>query len=530
MSGEDDWLVQAAAQEAGMLHPAPDSFEDSDRFEGDSECSWVSSESITLAKNWRGWSQCSPDDNLQSGISTCIYPYQSSYSHSGHYSSTSNIVASRNGAGDKSARLCARQMSFVELERNYRDICQRKEHTSEIPVAHSLPDKLFLSIVYWCFPATVDDIRLYSCLANGNADEFNHGDRLYQTGAVRDVVQIGYLLSAVVFASHQECLQTQRHTRVVHNVSLNVDRCRVVSCDCSCTSKSAWCQHVVALCLYRIHQPNDVQFRVTIWDSVNELSTSKLKKFAQYLVNELPKEYLPVAQRLLDQLKCPESEINQSPGAPDPTDGGHEKNAIWALDVEGLHMSIRRLLIKYCVPAPTVHCDVQYLGTAQHPIAAEWLTIMKSLRAREPEGIWNLMAIVREMFARRDENAVSLLSILTVECLANCQVLIWWYATKLVQNGGWSQQTAGKSSVSSQISAQLNCAQLCDEIVILWRCAVLNPMLSPQNEDRFEVYLAFETNLWLKQTLYISSSSMSLISLSSLLLSMTIILVNVVPG
>ncbi|KIH67173.1 hypothetical protein ANCDUO_02499 [Ancylostoma duodenale] len=128
---------------------------------------------------------------------------------------------------------------------------------------------------------------------------------------------------------------------------------------------------------------------VTIWDSVNELSVDKLKKFAQYLVNELPKEYLPIAQRLLDQLKCPESEINQSLGAPDPTDGGHE----------------------------------QYLGTAQHPIAAEWLTVMKSLRAREPEGIWNLMAIVREMFARRDENAVSLLSILTVECLANCQRL-----------------------------------------------------------------------------------------------------------
>lgn len=38
-------------------------------------------------------------------------------------------------------------------------------------------------------------------------------------------------------------------------------RCRVVSCDCSCPSKSAWCQHVVALCLYRIHRPDQVQFR-----------------------------------------------------------------------------------------------------------------------------------------------------------------------------------------------------------------------------------------------------------------------------
>ncbi|XGW26677.1 hypothetical protein V3C99_007353 [Haemonchus contortus] len=500
MSGEDDWLVQAAAREAGMLPPAPDSFEDSDRFEGDSECSWVSSESITLAKNWRGWSQASPGDTIQSGISTCIYPYQCSYSHSGRYSSSSNNVTQRSlptekgsksvsSLSDLAARVCARQLSFVELERNYRDICQSRKQVSEFPVSHSLPDKLFLSVVFWCFPATADDIRLYSCLANGNADEFNHGDNLYQIGAVHDVVQIGYLLSATVSASHQDCVQIQRPSRVTHNVSLSVDRCRVVSCDCSCPSKSAWCQHVVALCLFRIHQPNQVQFRVTIWDSVNELSVDKLKKFAQYLVNELPKEYLPIAQRLLDQLKCPESEINQSHGAPDPTDGGHEQTAIWALDVDGLHTSIRRLLIKYCVPAPTVHCDVQYLGTAQHPIAAEWLTVMKSLRAREPEGIWNLMAIVREMFARRDENAVSLLSILTVECLANCQILLWWYATKLVQSGSWSQQTTGKNSASSQISAQLNSAQLCDEIVVLWRCAVLNPMLSPQNRRQLAALL-----------------------------------------
>ncbi|PIO56030.1 hypothetical protein TELCIR_22576 [Teladorsagia circumcincta] len=101
MSGEDDWLVQAAAREAGMLPPAPDSFEDSDRFEGDSECSWVSSESITLAKNWRGWSQSSPGDTIPSGISTCIYPYQCSYSHSGRYSSASNTVTQRSVSTEK---------------------------------------------------------------------------------------------------------------------------------------------------------------------------------------------------------------------------------------------------------------------------------------------------------------------------------------------------------------------------------------------------------------------------------------------
>lgn len=33
--------------------------------------------------------------------------------------------------------------------------------------------------------------RLYSCLSNGSADEFNKGDHLYKARAVRDALQIG---------------------------------------------------------------------------------------------------------------------------------------------------------------------------------------------------------------------------------------------------------------------------------------------------------------------------------------------------
>ncbi|PIO75771.1 hypothetical protein TELCIR_02176 [Teladorsagia circumcincta] len=106
----------------------------------------------------------------------------------------------------------------------------------------------------------------------------------------------------------------------------------------------------------------------------------------------VPLRYLRIAQRLLDQLKCLKSEINQSHGAPDPTDGGHEQAAVWALDVDSLHTSIRRLLIKYCVPAPAVHWSLY--GTA--PDCGGMVN--GDERAREPEGIWNLMAIAREMF------------------------------------------------------------------------------------------------------------------------------------
>ena len=45
-------------------------------------------------------------------------------------------------------------------------------------------------------------------------------------------------------------------------------------------------------------------------------------------------------------------------------------------------------------------------------------------RGREPEGIWNLLSIVREMLKRKDSNAEPLLLIVTEQCLAFEQVII----------------------------------------------------------------------------------------------------------
>ena len=35
--------------------------------------------------------------------------------------------------------------------------------------------------------------RLYSCLANGSADEFQKGEHLYKTKSVKEVLQIGMM-------------------------------------------------------------------------------------------------------------------------------------------------------------------------------------------------------------------------------------------------------------------------------------------------------------------------------------------------
>ena len=71
-----------------------------------------------------------------------------------------------------------------------------------------------------------------------------------------------------------------------------------------------------------------------------------------------------------------------------------------------------------------IHSDVNsmYLSSTEPPAAAEWACLLRPLRGREPEGIWNLLSIVREMFKRRDSNAAPLLEILTEQCLTYEQV------------------------------------------------------------------------------------------------------------
>ena len=74
----------------------------------------------------------------------------------------------------------------------------------EIYGPEPVPEHLQLRIAFWSFPEQEEDIRLYSCLANGSSDEFNKGDHIFKTRAVRDPLQIGFHLSATILTPKAE--------------------------------------------------------------------------------------------------------------------------------------------------------------------------------------------------------------------------------------------------------------------------------------------------------------------------------------
>lgn len=146
--------------------------------------------------------------------------------------------------------------------------------------------------------------------------------------------------------------------------------------------------------------------------------SDRLIKFAQHLLNKLPRRYLPVAQQLLEELLTTDSEYNKLDGAPDPTAGGRlGEAAVWSLKEQALRDNIRKILFKFCLPSPTVYSDVNYLSSTQPPAAMEWQALLRPLRGREPEGLWNLLCIVREMYRRKDENCTKLLHLITNESI-----------------------------------------------------------------------------------------------------------------
>ncbi|XP_012251100.2 zinc finger SWIM domain-containing protein 8 homolog isoform X2 [Athalia rosae] len=272
--------------------------------------------------------------------------------------------------------------------------------------------------------------------------------------------------------------------RAQYNVAVTFDRRRITSCNCTCSSTAYWCSHVVAVCLHRIHLPTQVCLRAPVSESLSRLHREQLQKFAQYLISELPQQILPTAQRLLDELLSAQpSAINSYCGAPDPTAGAsaHDQTS-WYLDEKTLHDNIKKILIKFCVPAPIVFSDVNYLSTTAPPAAAEWSSLLRPLRGREPEGMWNLLSIVREMFKRTDRNAIPLLEIITEECMACEQILVWWFNTKVALSNG-TGHGGGKHGNMNSTASQHACSSLCDEIVVLWRLAALNPGLSPSERD-----------------------------------------------
>ncbi|XP_014778427.1 zinc finger SWIM domain-containing protein 5 [Octopus bimaculoides] len=306
-----------------------------------------------------------------------------------------------------------------------------------------IPEPVQNRIVYWSFPRNEMDICMYSSLANACKDNgdtqklpFHHGVRLLEANAVANVLQIGFHLSGTVTEPANPLYSEPEKT---YKVSISFDRCKITSVKCGCGNKDIfWCQHVVALSLYRIRKADVVQLRVPISETLLQMSREQLQKFSQYLIAEHHTEVLPTAQKIADEILQAKSEINQLPGAPDPTAGASiEDEHSWHLDEEQVQEQVK-----------------SYLSQGGYCTSANQLNSMFSK--------------VREMLRARDSNGARMLTLITEQFLADPRLLLW-------KNQGTTMTD--------------KCRQLWDELGVLWVCIVLNPNCYSSEKEQWQLLL-----------------------------------------
>ena len=346
-----------------------------------------------------------------------------------------------------------------------------------------IPENLQQRIAYWAFPQDEDAVKLYSCLANGCQQQYEMGKNILnqlmsKPENIQNVLQIGFHLCAII----ESC-----------KVSVMFDRNKVTSCNCQCktknppgsqnaqnngqfnhsptilqdpmsamnldtspnanlkstSSQSQWCRHVVALCLYRIRYPHLVELRPPVSESLAKLAKTDLQKFAQYLIDQMPLNILPVAQQILDKINSPQpNDLNQFDGAPDPTAGStlYDKTPEWYLDQDSLKEKIKQDIRKlasgnhgvYGTVAPGDMLGDMMLSSGyssgDHDALVKYNNLEKPLSMYIPDSIWKLTDIVRSLFLRQDGNGINLLQIVTELVLSNQVIVVWWFKTCLSAN------------------------------------------------------------------------------------------------
>uniref|UniRef100_A0A2A4JM88 SWIM-type domain-containing protein n=1 Tax=Heliothis virescens TaxID=7102 RepID=A0A2A4JM88_HELVI len=233
----------------------------------------------------------------------------------------------------------------------------------------------------------------------------------------------GFHLSGVVRApaAVPPCSDPER----LYRVTVSFDRCKITGVTCSCEARDIfWCQHVVALALYRIRNADSVRLRVPISETLLQMDRQQLQKFVQYLISEHHTEVLPTAQRLADEVLQARSAINRICGAPDPTAGPPpDAHHAWHLDEQQVCEQVRAYLLQ---------------GT--------YYNANKQLNS--------LFSKVREMLRAQDSNGPRMLMLMTEQFLSDPRLLLWRN-----QNTPMTEK----------------CRQLWEQLGALWVSIVLDP-------------------------------------------------------
>ena len=211
----------------------------------------------------------------------------------------------------QAASVVAKHVSCEEIERY-------NEH---------LDEALLEKIAFLACPQDIDDIKAIANVTLRDDKTWQWGQDYFNDKKVRDMRQVGFMVSALVGQ---------------YNVSFTFEKQQLTSTSCEGCTNKLWCIHIIAAILHRIKNADAVPVHAPVTETLSTLDRDQLQKLLQYAIDEDPAGVLGKVFRRINDIRDAKSEINDTPGLPDPTFGiGPEATPTWDLTIEELSKNFK---------------------------------------------------------------------------------------------------------------------------------------------------------------------------------------------
>ena len=120
------------------------------------------------------------------------------------------------------------------------------------------------------------------------------------------------------------------------------------------------------------------------------------------------------------------------------------------------------------------------------------VSLLRPLISHEPEAMWNLFEIIKDLLKAQDFNSIQILQIVTEELLNFQQLSLWWFVAStdvdsncFIGNSASIMQQSHANSTSSGYSKNVF-ARLFEEIVELWKTILIVPFVTDINKNKIK--------------------------------------------
>ncbi|XP_033736565.1 uncharacterized protein LOC117324845 [Pecten maximus] len=178
-----------------------------------------------------------------------------------------------------------------------------------------LEETMIKKVAFWAFPQSESRVEIYGKLMDYKKNGWRDGETLIEENRIMEITQVGFMVSAILS-------KTSNSAKVEGaKVTLSFEKQKVTLTTCSLCPQDIWCQHIVAVAIYRIRNADKIAVHAPVAEVLGTLNRDQMQKLLQYTISEDPGGVTCRVFKHIDSIRDSRSEVNKTQLAPDPTFG-----------------------------------------------------------------------------------------------------------------------------------------------------------------------------------------------------------------